>query len=160
MPLSQGSAWTYSVKGGFDAFVVDTRVAGHANLGVTQGFVLASPMGESRVGWHGDTLVASQLAGQTFVPALPWLPPRPARWTGTVDTGAKRYQASARISVSTSEERIAGRLTPTRVSELTLDLGGRDQTVTSTFAPGIGLIRQEVRSGGRRIRRLDYLSGP
>jgi len=160
MPLSKKSTWTYSVQGDFDTYVATLASAGRAPVGTAEGWILKGTMGPCRLGWSGNVLYASELAGQGFEPPLPLYSPSPRRWKGTWRQGDRSAELEAAVSSRKVKEQVSGRSTEVTQSIVELTGKGFRSRLTTWFVPGLGIYRQEQRTGDRRTVRLDYLSGP
>lgn len=159
-PITKASVWKYAVQGDFDTFPDTVIVTGRVPVSDVEGFELAGAMGVSRLGWRGGNLVASELGGQRFDPPITILSQSPVSWAGTWETAGKPRQAKADLTTSTTQTTVAGKKTKALESVLTFHAGGKTTTLTTVFVQGIGIFSQEQRSGDRRERRIDYLSGP
>ncbi|MBS1713140.1 MAG: hypothetical protein JST30_02255 [Armatimonadetes bacterium] len=160
MPLSKKAVWTYSVQGDFDTYVATLKAADRVPVGPAEGWKLDGTMGPSRLGWAGGTLYASELAGQGFEPPLPLYSPSPVRWKGRWSMGNRSAELEATVESKKVKEQVAGRSTDAVMSVVQLKGRGFSSRLTTWFVPGIGVYRQEQRTGDRRTVRLDYLSGP
>lgn len=159
-PVTSSSVWKYTVQGEFDTFPDTVKTVGRVPVGQVEGFELVGGMGVSRLAWQGDTLLASELAGQRFHPPIPLLAPTALDWTGTWESGGKAKPANAKFSWKPTETTVSGRKTKALESVLKFVANGRTTVLTTWFVEGIGIYRQEQRTDDRRDRRLDYLSGP
>lgn len=162
-PLETGRKWSYSVRGGLSSRVESIRVVGPIAVDGRPGWRLAGSLGVAAMAWTPDALVAEQVPGTRFSPALPILyrsPERAATWRGMITWMNGVAEAGADIAQE----------------PVTIDIGGRKMKVTqvrhrftmpnglselvSWYAPGIGLVRQQQRDGDRLVRSLEWLSGP
>ena len=157
-PVRTGQVWTYQVQSDFDTYVDDIKVVGSANVGAVKGWKLQGRMGTSCLGWSGDTLIASELGGRSFDPPLPVFSRAPKSWKGTISVAGRRFPASAKITSQKTTEKLGGR--SYEAWQTTVVMTGTGQTVQldSWFVSGVGLLRQEQRTGTHRDRRLEYLS--
>jgi hypothetical protein len=160
MPLGAGHAWTYQVQGNFDEYVDDLRTVAPTVVGPVRGWELAGKMGTCKLAWSGATLLASELAGRTFEPPIPVFSSLPRSWAGHTTVGGKRITATATLAGQKGVEKFADRNAQAWKSTLTLDCGGQATQVVSWFVAGVGIVRQEQRTGGHRDLSLEYLSGP
>ncbi|MBS1724064.1 MAG: hypothetical protein JSS66_14055 [Armatimonadetes bacterium] len=160
MPLDKGSHWTYSVQTDFDTFVDDVRVTRRVPVGPVEGWEVKGSMGVSSLGWSGDTLIAVQLNGQRFEPPLPLLSGKGKTWQGLVRSGGRTEKCSANLSVAPVKETVGGRQVDGVMSTIALVGGPAPIELKTVFVADVGIVRQEQRSGDRRQRRLDYLTGP
>ncbi len=164
MPLEKGATWNYSVRAGFVAAVHPVKAARRIAVGEAPGWELQSPMGNSRLAWSGRRLIADQLAGVRYSPPLPLFDPssrkKDTKWGGFVFVGGKPVEATATISLRQDRFRVGGRDYNTELSEIKLKVGTRSIENLTWFVEGIGIVKQEQRTGPILDRALDYLSGP
>jgi hypothetical protein len=171
-PLREGAKWTFDVQIGLikrvETLDVDSRdsVAGQA------GWRLRGPGGDSRVTWKQGTLVADELAGTRYMPAIPLLSPRIAQrkkvttpaesipWKGTIVVGARAMNATANLRVFHDDMIVLGKKDEVLRAELTVTVGNKARVVTTWYAQGIGVYRQEETLDGNMERSLDYVKGP
>lgn len=163
-PLEVGNRWTYSVRAGFLSRVEDVRVERALSVADARGFELAGPMGPSRFVWKQDTLLAEDLPGTRFSPAVPLLVggsvTASRKWQGIVRTMAGEREARGSLVQASDSLTIAGRSYDTRRTTLTVEGLGPRLELQSWFAEGIGLLRQEQRVGDQLVRSVEYLAGP
>lgn len=159
-PLKSGAKWSYEVKTDFDSRVDDMTVARRVSVGPAKGYELDSPTGPSRLAWDRSTLLASQISGQTFEPPLPLIVPGSQSWRGTIETAGRRTPAKAQVKCQVVKLTFAGRQVDGLQSDVRIQSAGQPIQLTSWFVQGTGLVRQEQRTGDRRDRRIEYLSGP
>jgi len=165
MPMKKGAKWEYQMRMGLASTVDRWSVTGPARVGGDMGWEISGPGGTSRLGWSGGQLRAQMLAGTTYMPPVTLLDSSlkegdTAKWSGMVTVASRRYDAKAQLNQSTEKFKVAGRnLTVTRC-ELELSINGKSTTVTTWFAPSIGIVRQEERSGDQLLRSIEYLQGP
>lgn len=164
MPLNVGSEWKYSVSGKFAKYVEPLRINREVGVAGTQGVELTGPLGVSAVAWKKGVLYADRLAGTSFSPPIPLLAADShvvdykgtASWpvAGSVKVAARLTHEPQKLKLDAREyETVKARL------QLVLD-ESRSIELTTWFAPGVGIIRQEQRTGGELDIRIDYLSGP
>lgn len=155
-----GNKWTYEVKTDFDSRVDDVAVVSRVPVGTVEGYELASPTGASRLGWNGDVLVMSMISGQVYDPPIPIFSTSKRSWQGTIETAGRLTPAKAELVCQPVKLRFAGRQVDGYQSDLSIHTTGAPVHLTSWFVKGVGLFRQEQRTGERRDRRVEYLSGP
>ncbi len=164
MPLKVGSEWKYSVSGTFAKFVEPMRINREIGVAGTQGVELVGPMGYSSVAWKKGVLYADRLAGTSYSPPLPLLAAdgRQMDWDGTVAWPTDGTQkATARLTHETQKLKLDANEYSTTRSRLQIIIDGtKSVELTTWFAPGIGIVRQEQRTGSNLDIRIDYLSGP
>lgn len=160
LPLTVGNRWSYSVKADFDTTVDDIAVTGRVPVGKVEGYRMTGNLGTSEMAWDGSTLLAAELAGQRFSPPLPLLTASTTMWKGHIETAGRRIPAKAKVVSTKVKERFANRDYDTRRTEITFSSVGPNIYLTTWFAEGIGILKQEQRTGAKRDRRIEYLSGP
>lgn len=162
-PLRKGTEWTYRVRSGFDTRIEPMRVVAPIAVSGGEGWKLVGPMGESRLAWREGVLLAEQLPGTRFAPALPLLrvgtQPGTA-WQGFISTDGQTRSASADLVVGQDSVELAGRSRKALRSTVTVQSGPQTLVLDSWFVNGTGLVRQEFRRGGRLVRALDWVAGP
>lgn len=161
-PLQLGNKWTYEVTIDNDVEIIDLTVAEEAPVGDHQGYLLQSEMGDSRLAWDGDTLLAAELAGTRYSPPIPLYAPDGTDWSGVVQAESKQVAGKATVSRSEEELVVGGRSFQTVKCVLTLDSGEDHIQLTTWFYAGMGILRQEQRSGPalERDRNIVFVSGP
>lgn len=168
MPLDQGRSWTYTFNAGsFQTFVEAVEVKGRVAVGSEQGAILTGPMGTSRLGWNGDTLLASRLANAGFSPPIPLAvesggKAAKRKWHGTIEALGIPREAFATLSQTQERVAVGGVKSFTTRSELVIQARaeGREPTtieVSTWFRPGVGIIRQEQRTNRKLIVALKLL---
>ncbi len=160
MPMAKGNKWSYRVQGAFDSRVDDVSVGRSVAVGGVRGWELVGDLGTTTLAWSGQTLVASEICGQRFDPPIPLYAPKSVTWKGTVETAGRTYPGDATLGVSRAKEKFAGKPVTAVTSTLSLTLRKQKVVLTSTFLDGVGLLHQEQRTGDRRDRYMEYLSGP
>lgn len=163
MPLRSKNHWSYTVTAGLTAAVRDVRVAEETPVGDDMGWHLVGAMGDSHLAWVGGTLYAGRLAGTDYAPPIPVCRPAaasPITWTGGVHHLGKVIGAKARLAMEEGSEEIAGRKLPVWIATLTVTLPDRTVETITSYAEGIGIVRQEERHDGALIRKIRYVSGP
>jgi len=162
MPLGEGNRWTYEVRLDADYFDADMTVERAASVGSARGWLLASDLGQCRMAWSDGELIAAELAGTTYAPPVPLFAESGREWSGVVTTPTTKSAATARLQRSKEDLKIAGRTYGTVKCVLTLEGSGEKTQLTTWFFPGLGILRQEQRSGPAltRDRRIDFVSGP
>jgi hypothetical protein len=156
-PMRMGQTWTFQVQDDFDRYVDDVRVVGAVNVGPVKGWQLRGKMGTSRLGWSGDTLLASELGGRHFDPPLPIFSRSPRSWKGTMFSAGMRTPVAATVTSEKTVEKYGGRSYDAVQTTVLLTGAGQQVKLDSWFVSGIGLLRQEQRTGDRRDRRIEYL---
>ena len=161
-PLKIGNKWTYKVTIDNDQEIIDLTVAEEAPVGDHKGFLLQSEMGDSRLAWDGGTLLAAELAGTRYSPPIPLYAADGTEWSGVVQAQSKQVAGTATVSRSEEELVVGGRSYRTVKCVLTLDSGEDHIQLTTWFYSGLGILRQELRSGPalERDRNIVFVSGP
>ena len=161
MPLNEHSQWEYIVRLDTDEVPVTWKVAGRAPVGAIEGWEIASDMGTSRLGWKGDDLLASELAGTVYSPPVPLLADGPRSWKGVVTTAGQKTAGSATLVRSAESLDVGGKSYESIKTVLTLDCGGETVQLTTWFFSGLGILRQEQRRGPAltRDRYIEFVSG-
>ncbi len=161
MPIEEGSTWQYVVRLDGDDAVQTVKAVRSAPVGSLQGWLLESEMGDSRLAWDGDTLVAAELPDSTYSPPIPLLAPGAREWKGVVSTPTGSTAGTARLVRSSETLDIGGRQSQTVKTVLTLESGGETVQLTTWFFSGLGILRQEQRRGPglTRDRFLEFVEG-
>ena len=161
-PLKVGTKWTYEVTIDNVVEVIDITVAERAPVGEYDGFLLTSAMGDSRLAWNGDVLLAAELAGTRYSPPIPIFAEANTGWSGVVQTEGVQVAGTATLSVESDTIENAGRDFETVVCVLNLESGDEALQLRTWYYPGLGILRQEQRSGRtlERDRKIDFVSGP
>ena len=150
-PLELGSSATYRVRG-FRKDTTIVRVKRVISVAGVRGFELQGPNGVSQLAWRGGQLVANQLAGARFQPALPLLSPNnlsdPITWEGTLTFLESNERANATLKQVAATEMFSGRKVRVIKATLVLDTPKRQIELESEYAAGIGLIKQQQRTNG------------
>lgn len=121
-------------------------------------------MGPSRVAIKDGRLVAESLAGTVYSPAIPLLVLTPedrrVTWSGLISAANRSIQATAVLEQTPSKVALGGRQLRGIAVTLTIELPTKKMVVKSTYAEGLGLVRQEQHENESQQRYLEYLSGP
>ena len=162
MPLEKGNVWTYEVRIDTTPHVVTLTIDEESPVGSHSGWLLESEMGNSRMAWAGDQLLAAELAGTTYWPPVPLLAPDKTSWKGVVGTSTTKVAATASLSRSEEDLEVGGRKFRTTKCVLDFNAGQDRIQLTTWFFPDRGIMRQEQRSGPAltRDRFVECVSGP
>ena len=164
MPLKKGNAWTYTVRTGLQTTVQVLKVEKPIAVNSVQGWILNGPMGESRVAWKSGILLAEQLPGTVFSPALPLLDAKKLdstrRWHGTVLSMGRPLECTAEIVQGPDQYVISGHSFSVLKVVVNLHVPQKSIELVTWFAEGIGILSQQQRSQGYLECALEYLSGP
>lgn len=162
MPLAEGNTWTYEVRVDSVTSVSDLKVTERVAVGRHSGWRLTGAMGDSRLAWAGDSLLAAELAGTNYWPPIPIFANDGTLWNGAVVTATSRSAATAKLTRGTETLKVGGR--EFKTVKCVVDLKVQDEHIqlTTWFFPGKGVMRQEQRSGPRltRDRFVECISGP
>lgn len=166
MPLAQGNEWAYEVNLHLKTGVAEVKVVGPTSVGPVEGWLLRSEYGVSRMGWSGEELLASELAGVRFFPPLPTL--RPARekqkwtWTGKVLHAGQLIPATASVTQEPDEQTVDGRERDCLKVTAELRIEGQPEMTLRTWTSRhLGIVRQDLTQPGRDpVPSLLYISGP
>jgi hypothetical protein len=145
-----------------DIRVDSVKVTRPVSVADVEGFELNGPLGVSRLAWRGNALVAESSAGLRFSPPIPLLAPdgKEATWHGRVTWLGAEKPASATVRQSKRTLTLASRPIETTQSDLTLSLPSRKIELITCFEPGVGIVQQEQRSGGKLEVEIEMVSGP
>lgn len=164
MPLRVGSEWKYNVSGKFAKYVEPIRINREIGVAGTKGVELSSPLGSSSLAWKKGVLYADRLSGTVYSPPLPLLTEDAQKvdWQGSASWPTKgTLKAVARLTQEQQKLQLDARTYNTTCSRLQIIVDGtKSIELTTWYAPGVGIIRQEQRTGGDLDIRIDYLSGP
>ena len=161
VPLSIGKKWDYNFRWGMEQETGTLEVVREIPVADGTGWELRSPMGVLRLGYAGENLVADQLADSFFEPSLPIGVPAggKAAWRGWVTSHAGRKPAKAVISGELTKDKVAGRLQTVSQTTVILNTEGDTTTLTTSYAPGDGIVGQEQVSGGKVALSVKRVSG-
>lgn len=162
-PMETGKKWTYAVSAGFLNTTAEVRVTRQTGVAGVEGYVLSGPMGESRVAWKNDVLVAERLINARFEPALPMLVDSDQKvrrtWRGKVMGLWGLADATAVLEQGPGEEQIGGRTIKVTKSFLTLTMPKSTIRLQTMFQPGAGIATQRQWTDGNSVLQLERLSG-
>jgi hypothetical protein len=176
MPFEVGHSQLYKVQAGFESYVTTIKVARDISVANTQGYELTSNLGVSRLAWVGDSLVAERLVNTQFVPPLPLL----YRSEETHDRIWKGRVVFVDVAAPTSADFLAGKKLVTATesqngddqisfrgnkihcvrSTVNLETAAHKIEITTWFSSGLGIVRQEQRTDGKLLIKLDLLDEP
>lgn len=160
-PLAQGNKWTFNVKSGLVTRVDEVKVTASDVVESKSGWRLEGPSGPSRLAWSGSSLLAGELSGTRFTPALRLLSGESkSSWKGSITAGGTTESAQASIEEEETKFNLGGQGIPAKKTVLTFQIGSQKRVVSLTFARGLGLVQQEESDGFAMSRQLSYLSGP
>ncbi len=152
MPLEVGRKWTYDVNAGLVSRIEPLAVTRETAVAGVRGYELAGPLGVSRLGWNGDSLLVDSFANARFTPAIPILNSqlKDAHWHGRLESLGVVQPASASLIHKKVSLSFHSRQTPAVLTILSVKLPDRTMELQTWFSEGIGILRQE-----QRTRRTD-----
>jgi hypothetical protein len=152
-PFERGVSWTYRVSREFGSRIETLTAFPGGPVGSRPGWWIKGPSGTSLLAVDGGTVWAAELGGTRFDPPIPIVATRSRGWTGTVVAPHGPVRAKAAL---------ACRAGPGQETESALKVigPGIDLQVTTWTRPGVGIVRQDERSKGRRLMRAELVAGP
>lgn len=151
MAMKLDQAWTYEMRVGMSKRVEPIKVIRLVPVGGVAGFELKGPLGMSHLAWKGTQLLSDMGAHARLYPPLPILDLKRKRttWHGRVTTVSSPAPANA--AIERTEETLVWntRKVPTIRSTVNLHLPDKDITLDTWFMDGVGIIKQEQRTGVR-----------
>ncbi|MBV6458257.1 MAG: hypothetical protein HONBIEJF_01382 [Fimbriimonadaceae bacterium] len=163
-PISREARWTYAIRSGLLSRVEDVAVTRELSVAGVSGYELGGAMGYSRLAVKDGKVLAENLAGTTYSPPIPILVLQPEdrrlSWSGIITAANRSVEATAVLDQSPSKVALGGRQLRGIAVVLTIDLPTKKLVLKSTFAEGLGLVRQEQHENESQQRYLEYLSGP
>lgn len=168
MPLEVGQEVTYVVKTGFASAIEPVKIVRNLPVAGVRGVEMTGPLGSSRLAWKDGVLLADATSHGRFSPPIPLLDAKltekskPRTWHGRLEILGQEQPANAILTQKKETIALGSRRVATTVSTLTLDLPASNGKIEliSWYQPGTGLVQQEQRTNGRRVLRLELLSGP
>jgi hypothetical protein len=168
MPLEVGQEVTYVAKNGFSSTIEPVKIVRELPVAGVKGVEMTGPLGTSRMAWKDGVLYADATSHGRFSPPLPMLDSqateksKPRTWHGRLEILGREQPAGARLTHKKETIPLGSRRVATTVATLTLDLPASNGKIEliSWYQPGTGLVQQEQRTNGRRVLRLELLSGP
>lgn len=163
MPLEVGNTWTYSLNTRDVGESLETlSIARRIALGEFVGYEITGDTGRTVVAWAGGVLLASELSGTRYEPALPLIPGEPeSTWEGVVVVNGETTRASAKIARSKSTYELKNQARETVLVEHTIYIGEDTPMVIAThYADGIGILEQRQTLNGDLVLRIAFESGP
>jgi hypothetical protein len=173
MPLEVGQTRLYKVQAGFESYVTTMKVSREISVANTVGYELTSTLGVSRLAWSDGALVAERLVTTQFMPPLPLLfkaeETHDRIWKGRivfVDKAApamKDYAAGKKLVTATQSQSVDDQI-PFRGNKIhcirsTVNMQTAENKIeiTTWFSAGLGIVRQEQRTDGALVLKLDLL---
>lgn len=165
MPLAVGEQWGFAVRSAQNSIAASLKVTRKAAVGGVEGFEISGPSGISRLAWIGGDLKASVLSGTRFMPPITLLTSTvsktPVTWSGKVSTPLHSWTGTAENLISKADLKVAGRNVDTIRSDLVITLANQTKmTLTTWYAPEMGIVRQEQRTNGVQVLAMERLNGP
>lgn len=174
-PLRPGREWTYQVRTPFAGYVETLKVGPVISVAGVKGYRLQGTMGETRLAWHGGTLLADRIGSIAFDPPVVLLDPaelaKAEKETkrGEVPVGLVNQSPKASAPAGVGPAKVT--LSETRVkfkfhgreekgirANLTVSALGAVYELESDFLPGHGLIRQEHLTNGAFDLEMNLLA--
>jgi hypothetical protein len=126
------------------------------------GMELNGELGVSRLAWHGNSLVAESTCNLRFSPALPLLAQneKHVSWTGYVTWMGRAIPCSADVTQKQQAITLVARTIESVESDVVLRLPSRAITLVTWFEPGVGIVKQEQRTGQKLDLGLEMVEGP
>lgn len=164
MPLSVGKSWTYEVRGRQLTQVGTMEVSRKLSVAGVEGYELNGPTGLSRLAWSHGRLLASEMAGTYYRPAIvildPSCPPGAIGWVGDIVGPAGTISASALLFNKAVQWPWGGRSVAAIETTLQIDADRRHVAVVSHYVDGVGLVGQDQRTNGLQDVALEMTAGP
>ncbi len=165
MPMTKSSTWKYEVQNGMQRSVETIKVEARDLVGGQNGWRLEGPGGPSRLAWIDGNMYASQLAGTRFSPPIlinsdTKDPKFNHEWKGDIMVAHRSMPATATVHLEEDTMTLGGKDVKTQKSVLAMKVGKMEVGIQTWFAKGIGIVRQEERSGDLLLRSMEYISGP
>lgn len=151
MPLDIGKVWTYEIRLGIPKRVEQIKVTRKTAVGGVIGVELEGPLGISRIAWRDDQLIADAGAHARFDPPIPLLDARQkvVPWHGRLTTVSTPRPASALITTIKEDLSWKGRKRAVTHSTVAVQLPDKKITLDTWFLAGVGIVKQEQRTGVR-----------
>lgn len=163
MPMAVGKKWTYTVDANFNSYNTEVRVSQKTGVAGVEGYVLTGPMGESRLAWKGDELVAERLINSRFEPAIPLVVENVSRvkrtWKGQLMGLWGKAEGTATLEQGPAEEQLGGRTVKVTKSVLTVISPNQTIKLQTMFQDGAGIATQRQWINGNLILKIERLSG-
>ena len=164
MPLHEGALWTYEVNGRLRNSVEEVKVIGRTSVDGAPGFAMTGALGTSRLAWKGTKLIASELAGIPYVPAVvlgdfsgaSTLPD----WQGEIRAYGVTYKATNQAVQEPTTFTLSGRKYPALACQHKLKFGSKSIETKITFVQGLGIVSIEEHRDGQFLGSIHYLAGP
>lgn len=140
------------------------RVTGRTSVEGVPGFVITGALGSSRMAWKGSTLIASELAGISYSPAIvlaDFNSPQAAReWRGQVRAYGLTHQATDALTHTEETFALSGRKLPAIAAQHRLKFGNVTIATKITFVQGLGIASLDEHRDGQFLGSIQYLAGP
>ena len=152
LPLEVGKIWTYQIRVGMDKRVEPVKVSRETPVDGVNGYELKGLLGDSRLAWKNGQLITDSGAHGRLRPHLPLLDINKDHltWHGSITTISAPRPAYAKI-LRTEEKAFFWNNRKTRVTRSTviLTLPDKEITLDTWFLKGVGIVKQEQRTGIR-----------
>lgn len=164
LPLHDGAEWTYEVNGRLRNSVEELRVTGTTSVDGVPGFIASGAMGSSRLAWKGSKVVATELGGIAYTPAIVLadfavkqsLP----EWRGEVRAYGVTHKATLATTQSEETFTLSGRKYPAIGALHRLKFGNATMETKLLFVQGLGIVSLEEHRDGQFLGSIHYLAGP
>jgi len=161
MPLEVKRAWTYDVTNGLESRIESVTAVRPIPVAGVQGMEFNGPLGVSRFAWVGNALVAQCTSNLVFTPPIPLLASngKQERWAGKVTWMGRPIQATAEVSERPFSLTLVARTIESTESDLVLHLPSHTIELLTWFEPGVGIVKQEQRSGPKLEIGVEMVEG-
>lgn len=162
LPLRDNSQWTYTVNTGTDTYVEPIKVLRRIPVRGQLGYEIGGNLGISRLTWDDGVLYADSLVNSRFHPALPIFSPtaESLSWAGTIESMGKSQKATATIMLKEDKiEKLRQKITVRRAT-ITIQTPRTIIEVKTWYRPGVGIVKQEQRTGNKLDVAMELLSTP
>lgn len=160
-PLEVGNSWSYKVKTGLARRVDEVKVADRRPMAGEVGFKLEGPSGPSLLHWKDGKLLATELSGTRYSPALPiFAETGTVAWKGYVTAAGSTRRGSATLLHEPSTFRLASKKQQAVQTTLEIRTGKEVRVIETLFVAGLGIVEQRELVGAVVQRSAEYVSGP
>lgn len=160
-PLERGKSWTYNVRTGFPRSVEKLTVERAIAVAGVDGWQVGSPLGVARLAWKDGVLLAEETSNLRFEPPLPILVDGVGKasrtWRGTVRHLGRVEEGAATLMQSEGRDTLGSKPIDVVKTELRIRLEGHEILVRTSYAEGIGPVRQRQETDGRFDVEMEFL---
>ena len=161
LPMHVGKTWTYEMRIGMSKRVEAIKIVRIVPIAGVAGYELKGPLGMSHLAWKGAQLLSDMGAHARLNPPLPILDLQKSKttWHGRVTTVSQPGAANA--SIARTEESLVWNTRRVVTTKSTVDLRLPDKEITleTWFLPGVGIVKQEQRTGVRLDSSIVLIGG-